>query len=100
MALKADPVDRRFDGAVDQLHHEGEQHRRDEQRPLDSRMAEPHGQGYDDYRESKFLAEGRFLAERAPQSPDARAQGTPHTRGAPGLESIDDYAVGFHLKSS
>src|SRR5439155_7940037 len=60
----------------------------------------PQGQGYDDQGERKFLTEGRFFAECAPQAAHAGAQGAHQPGRATGLVSIDDYAVGFHLKSS
>src|SRR5215470_17445259 len=63
-------------------------------------MPQPQSQGYDDQGKGKFLTEGRFFTESATQPADAGAQGAHQTGGATGLVTINDYAVGFHLKSS
>src|SRR6266702_3065592 len=100
MALEANAIHGRLDCAIDELDHEGEQHRGDEQGPLDAAVPQPQGQGYDDQGERKFLTEGRFFPESTPQAANAGTQGAHQPGGAAGLVPINDYAVGFHLKSS
>src|SRR5262245_42643828 len=100
MSLEADAVHRRLDRTIDQLNDQNEQYWAYEHGTLNTAMPQPQSQGYDDHGERKFLTEGGFFPESTPQATDARPQGANQTGRAPGLVTVDDYAVGFHLRSS
>src|SRR5579863_1994233 len=100
MALESDTIHRRLDCAVDELDHESEQHRRDEQRPFHSVVAQPQCHRYDDEGDCKFLTKRSFLAESAPQAAPAGDERSQDSGGSAWFVAIDDYAFGFHLRSS
>jgi len=70
MVLMPDPIDDRFDGAVEQLDDEQQEEGANQQQPLDHGMGdqEREWEQYDD--RGHFLAECRFIDETGAQTPD------------------------------
>src|SRR6185312_6830297 len=98
--LEPDAVDGCLDCAVDELYHQYEQHRTDEERALDPSVPEPKANGYDERRKSEFLPKGGFFAKSSNEPAPACPEGTQQTRRASRFVTIYDCAVGFHVRSS
>src|SRR5580704_2439880 len=88
VALEADAVHGRLDGAVDELDDEREQHRSYEERALDAAAAEPQRERDQHHRDRELPAERRLVAERAGETAHARAEGAQHPRHAAGLVPV------------
>src|SRR6185312_837463 len=98
--LQADPVDRGLDRTVDELDDENEQHRSGQQSPFDSVTSEQQAQRYDEHGAGEFLPEGGLVPESPGKPTPAGAQGPDDPGDAPGLVTIYECAVGFHVRSS
>src|SRR5215510_10581838 len=71
----ADAIDHDLDGAVKQLDDEDQEHRGDQEHPLDTRLPQIEPERNDDDREQHFLAEGFFFAKRAGETAEAVPEG-------------------------